>query len=81
MSSCRATNAKAAKRVRDAEREAARMSGLEFSRWVERAVRQTMARESAVLPCPQCGTPSDSSYEALLADLSKRGKPRLRTVR
>lgn len=33
--------------VRDYAREAARLSGLEFSRWVERAVRQTMARESA----------------------------------
>lgn len=33
--------------LRDYVREAARMSGLEFSRWVERAVRQTMARESA----------------------------------
>ncbi len=33
--------------VRDFAREAARKSGLEFSRWVERAVRQTMARESA----------------------------------
>lgn len=33
--------------LRDYVREAARLSGLEFSRWVERAVRQTMARESA----------------------------------
>lgn len=33
--------------LRDYAREAARLSGLEFSRWVERAVRQTMARESA----------------------------------
>lgn len=33
--------------LRDHVREAARLSGLEFSRWVERAVRQTMARESA----------------------------------
>lgn len=34
--------------LRDYAREAARLSGLEFSRWVERALRQTMARESAV---------------------------------
>ena len=33
--------------LRNHAREAARLSGLEFSRWVERAVRQTMARESA----------------------------------
>ena len=33
--------------LRDYAREAARRSGLEFSRWVERAVRQTMVRESA----------------------------------
>ena len=33
--------------LRDYAREAARLSGLEFSRWVARAVRQTMARESA----------------------------------
>lgn len=33
--------------LRDYAREAARLSGVEFSRWVERAVRQTMARESA----------------------------------
>ena len=33
--------------VRDCARESARLSGLEFSRWVERAVRQTVARESA----------------------------------
>ena len=33
--------------LRDYAREAARLSGPEFSRWVERAVRQTMARESA----------------------------------
>lgn len=33
--------------LRDYAREAARLSGMEFSRWVERAVRQTMARESA----------------------------------
>jgi hypothetical protein len=33
--------------LRDHAREAARLSGLEFSRWVARAVRQTMARESA----------------------------------
>ncbi len=33
--------------LRDYAREAAKMAGLEFSRWVERAVRQTMARESA----------------------------------
>ncbi len=31
--------------LRDYVREAARLSGLEFSRWVERAVRQAMARE------------------------------------
>lgn len=33
--------------LRDYAREAARVANLEFSRWVERAVRQTMARESA----------------------------------
>ena len=33
--------------VRDYAREAARLAGLPFSRWVERAVRQTVARESA----------------------------------
>ena len=33
--------------LRDYVREAARLSGLEFSRWIARAVRQTMARESA----------------------------------
>jgi len=33
--------------MREYVREAARLSGLEFSHWVERAVRQTMARESA----------------------------------
>ncbi len=33
--------------LRDYAREAARLSGLEFSHWVARAVRQTMARESA----------------------------------
>ena len=33
--------------LRDYSREAARASGLEFSRWIERAVRQLAARESA----------------------------------
>ena len=33
--------------LRDCAREAARAANLEFSRWVERAVRQTTARESA----------------------------------
>jgi len=33
--------------LRDYAREAARASGLEFSRWIERAVRQVAARESA----------------------------------
>ena len=33
--------------LRDYAREAAKVAHLEFSRWVERAVRQTMARESA----------------------------------
>lgn len=33
--------------VRDYAREAARLAGIPFSAWVERAVRQTMARESA----------------------------------
>lgn len=33
--------------LRDYAREAARIAHLEFSRWVERALRQTMARESA----------------------------------
>ena len=32
--------------LRDYAREAARLSGLEFSVWVERAVRQAMARET-----------------------------------
>lgn len=32
--------------LRDYAREAARASGLEFSRWIERAVRQLAARES-----------------------------------
>jgi len=32
--------------LRDYAREAARASGLEFSRWIERAVRQVAARES-----------------------------------
>jgi len=34
--------------LRDYAREAAKVANLEFSRWVERAVRQTMARESAI---------------------------------
>ena len=45
--------------LRDYVREAARLSGLEFSRWVERAVRQTMARESAdraMVATGECGT-------------------------
>ena len=33
--------------VRDHAREAARLANMEFSRWVQRAVRQTLARESA----------------------------------
>lgn len=33
--------------VRDYAREAARVSGLGFSRWIERAVRIAAARESA----------------------------------
>lgn len=33
--------------LRDYAREAARLSGLEVSQWVERAVRQAIARESA----------------------------------
>lgn len=33
--------------LRDDAREAARLSGLQFSHWVARAIRQTMARESA----------------------------------
>jgi len=33
--------------LRDYAREAAKVANMEFSRWVERAVRQTMARESA----------------------------------
>lgn len=33
--------------IRDHAREAAKAEGLEFSRWVERAVRQTMVRESS----------------------------------
>jgi hypothetical protein len=33
--------------LRDYARAAAKLANLEFSRWVERAVRQTMARESA----------------------------------
>jgi predicted HicB family RNase H-like nuclease len=33
--------------LRDYAREAARLSGLDLSGWVERAIRQTLARESA----------------------------------
>jgi hypothetical protein len=33
--------------LRDYAHEAARLSGLDLSRWVERAIRQTLARESA----------------------------------
>lgn len=33
--------------LRDHAREAARAAGVEFSRWVERALQQAMARESA----------------------------------
>ena len=33
--------------LRDYAREAAKIANLEFSRWVERAVRQTIVRESA----------------------------------
>lgn len=33
--------------LRDYAREAARLSGLGFSQWVERAVQQTIAREAA----------------------------------
>ena len=33
--------------LRDYAREAARASGLEFSRWIERAVRRAAAQESA----------------------------------
>lgn len=33
--------------LRNYAREAARASGLEFSRWIERAVRQAMAQDSA----------------------------------
>lgn len=32
--------------LRDHAREAAKVANLEFSRWVERAVRQTIVRES-----------------------------------
>ena len=48
--------------LRDYAREAARLSGLEFSHWVARAVRQTMARESAdravaaAIERGECGT-------------------------
>jgi predicted kinase len=48
--------------LRDHAREAARLSGLEFSHWVARAVRQTMARESAdravaaAIERGECGT-------------------------
>jgi predicted kinase len=48
--------------LRDYAREAARLSGLEFSHWVARAVRQTMARESAdravaaAIDRGECGT-------------------------
>lgn len=33
--------------IRDQAREAARLSGLHFSQWVERTVQQAVARESA----------------------------------
>lgn len=33
--------------IRDYAREAAKSANLEFSQWVERAVQQAMARESA----------------------------------
>lgn len=33
--------------LRDYVREAAKASGMDYSAWVDRAVRQTMARESA----------------------------------
>jgi hypothetical protein len=49
--------------LRDYAREAARRSGLEFSRWVERTVRQTMARESA-----------DRALADALADARERGE-------
>lgn len=45
--------------LRDYAREAARVANLEFSRWVERAVRQAMARESlrvAAFARGECGT-------------------------
>lgn len=48
--------------LRDYAREAARLFGLEFSHWVARAVRQTMARESAdravaaAIDRGECGT-------------------------
>jgi hypothetical protein len=47
--------------LRDYAREAARLSGLEFSRWVERAVRQAMVHEWAPREpegwsaCSRCG--------------------------
>jgi hypothetical protein len=48
--------------LRDYARAAAKLANLEFSRWVERAVRQTMARESAdramvaAIDRGECGT-------------------------
>lgn len=48
--------------LRDYAREAARLSGLEFSRWVARAVRQTIGREAvdrataAARTRDECGT-------------------------
>jgi hypothetical protein len=37
--------------VRDYARESAKAANLEFSKWVERAVQQTVARESADRAC------------------------------
>jgi hypothetical protein len=57
--------------LRDYAREAAKVANLEFSRWVERAVRQTMARESAdrVIAAAnergECGTCDAPANEAL----------------
>lgn len=44
--------------LRDYAREAAKVANLEFSRWVERAVQQTMTREAEQRTGRELGTPS-----------------------
>ncbi len=53
--------------LRDYAREAAKVANLEFSRWVERAVRQTMARESADRAMASARERGDGSYEMVRA--------------